>query len=69
MLGQLKRGMLYLLILSGVGFGYYYLTGSSPTEIPSAINTFFNGPQAAPEKNTHRYYKDPEDRYGKKLGD
>jgi len=52
-----------------VGFGYYYLTGSSPTEIPSAINTFFNGPQAAPEKNTHRYYKDPEDRYGKKLGD
>jgi hypothetical protein len=59
--------MVYLLILSGLGFGYYYITGNSPATIPSEINAFFNGPQAAPEKHTKRYYKDPEERFGKQL--
>ena len=69
MLRQLQKGMVYLLILSGLGFGYYYLTGKSPATIPSDINYFFNGPQATPEKHTKRYYKEPEDRYGEKIND
>ena len=66
---QLKKGISFLLILLGLGLGYYFLTGKSLTEIPSAINTYFNGPQAAPEEHTKRYYKEPEDRYGKQLTD
>ncbi len=69
MRGQLKKGMSFLLILLGLGLGYYFLTGKSPTEIPSAINTFLNGPQAAPEEHTKRYYKEPEERYGKQITD
>ena len=69
MRGQLKKGLSFLLILLGLGGGYYALTGESPTEIPSAINTFLNGPQAAPEEHSKRYYKEPEDRYGKQLTD
>jgi len=67
MLRELRKGIVYLLIILGLGGGYYYLTGKSPTSIPSDINAFFNGPQAAPEKNTKRYYTDPEERFGDQL--
>ena len=69
MLSELRKGMVYLLLIAGLGVGYYYLTGKSPATIPSNINAFFNGPQAAPEKHMPRYYTDPEERFGKQLSE
>lgn len=63
----MKKGLTYLLILAGLGVGYYFLTGKSPTSIPADINYFFNGPQAPAEEATHRYYSDPDKRFGDQL--
>ncbi len=56
---QMKKGLIVLLIIAGLGTGYYYLTGKSPAEIPAAIDYYFNGPQA-PTESTHKYYRDPD---------
>lgn len=69
MRGQMKKGMVFLLILAGIGLGYFLLTGKSPSHIPAAVDYYLNGPQAPPEKDSHRYYRDPEKRYGKQLAD
>lgn len=65
--GQIKKGVIFLLVVTGLGVGYYFLTGKSPATIPADINYFLNGPQAAPEEESHKYYRDPEKRYGDQL--
>ena len=62
---QMKKGLIVLLIIAGLGAGYYFVTGKSPAEIPAAIDYYFNGPQA-PEEATHKYYRDP-DKHLKEL--
>jgi len=63
---QIKRGLIFLLIIAGILVGYFFLTGKSPAEIPARIDQFFNTPRA-PEDGTHRYYNDPEERYKDQL--
>ena len=65
---QGKKGLTFLLIIAGVLFGYFILTGKSPTQIPSDINNFFNKSRE-PEKRSLRYYQDPEKRYKDYRGD
>ncbi len=55
---QIKKGLVILLTLAGVGLAYYFITGNSPAEIPATIDSFFNGPQA-PQEISHKYYRDP----------
>ncbi len=57
---QMKKGLIVLLLIAGLGLGYYFLTGKSPAEIPADIDYYFNGPQAS-EETTHKYYRDPDD--------
>ena len=64
---HMKKGLIILLIIAGIGTGYYFLTGKSPAEIPADIDYFFNGPQA-PKESTHKYYRDP-DKHLKELVD
>lgn len=59
---QMRKGLIFLLIVGGICAGYYFITGKSPAGIPSEIDAFFNGPQV-PEKTSHRYYSDPEKRF------
>ncbi len=61
MQSQIKKGFILLLIVLGVSFGYYLITGKSPTEIPSEISFFFNK-HREPESTSHRYYVNPEER-------
>ncbi|MBU1232217.1 MAG: hypothetical protein KKD01_03610 [Proteobacteria bacterium] len=64
--GQLKKGIILLLIVAGLGGGYYFFTGKSPSDIPGVIDKFFNNPTTEKEPS-HRYYKDPEERYGDQM--
>ncbi len=64
--GQLKKGGILLLIFAGLGVGYYFVTGKSPSGIPGEINRYFSDPQLQ-EEESHRYYKDPSKRYGDQL--
>ncbi len=64
---QLKKVVLFFLVLTGLGLGYYFLTGTSPTEIPASIDHFFNGPQAPAEKGSKKYYREPEERHRELL--
>lgn len=64
--GQLKKIVTFLLVLAGLGVGYYLFTGDSPSHIPGNIKRFFGDPQLQDEA-THRYYKDPDERYGEQL--
>lgn len=64
---QSKKGILFLLVVAAMGVGYYFYTGKSPATIPGDINTFFNGPQGSPEEASHKYYQDPEKRYGDQV--
>ncbi len=63
---QLKPFLVPLLIISGLCIGYYAITGKSPTRIPGEINSFFSDSQAKDEPS-HKYYQDPEKRYGKEV--
>jgi hypothetical protein len=63
---QVKKGLTLLLIGLGAGLGYYLITGESPTKIPGNINEYFSDPQLS-EESSHRYYKDPVERYGDQL--
>jgi len=51
---------------AAVLFGYYLVTGESPTMIPTRIDNFFNAPRE-PEQGSHRYYQDPDERYKDKM--
>ncbi len=66
--GQLKKGLILLLIVAGIGGGYYILTGKPPSHILSDINRYFNNPTTEKEPS-HRYYKSPEERYGDHIND
>ncbi|MCK5070206.1 MAG: hypothetical protein KAR01_06675 [Desulfocapsa sp.] len=68
MRSQVTKGSIYLLIIAGVLAGYYFFTGNSPADIPTSVDTFFNAPRE-PEKGTHKYYTDPEKRYGDSIKD
>ncbi len=57
---QMKKGLIVLLVIAGIGAGYYFLTGKSPADIPAAIDSYFNSPRA-PEEATHKYYRDPDE--------
>jgi len=37
---QIKRGLIFLLIIAGILVGYFFLTGKSPAEIPARIDQF-----------------------------
>jgi hypothetical protein len=60
--GQLKKGVVFLLIVAGLGFGYYLFTGKSPSDIPVYINKFLNRRPAKVEPS-HRYYQDRKEHY------
>jgi len=60
--GQLKKVAVFLLIVAGLGFGYYLLTGKSPSNIPADINTFLNRRPTKVEPS-HRYYQDRKEHY------
>ncbi len=64
--GQLKKGIILLVVVAGLGFAYSLITGKSVADIPRAINSFFNNPTTEIEPS-HRYYKDPEERFGDQL--
>ena len=66
MRANVKKGSVYLLILASISAGYYFFTGKSPADIPADINNFFNTPRE-PEELTHKYYVEPEKRYGDNL--
>ncbi|MBU0943041.1 MAG: hypothetical protein KJ804_13815 [Proteobacteria bacterium] len=63
---QLKKGLIFLLLVIGLGGAYYFFTGKSPSAILSDINSFFNEP-AVKKEPSHRYYKDPVERYGDQI--
>ncbi|MCF8055076.1 MAG: hypothetical protein K9K37_00360 [Desulfocapsa sp.] len=63
---QFRKGVIPILILTGLGLGYYLITGKSPSQIPGDINRFFSDPHIS-EEASHRYYKDPEERYGEQI--
>ncbi len=60
---QFKPFLLPLLLFSGLCIGYYAITGKSPSQIPGDINKFFSDSQVKDEPS-HKYYQDPEKRYG-----
>lgn len=64
--GQLKKGLILLLVVAGLWGGYYLLTGKTPSDILVDINRFFNNPTSDLEPS-HRYYKKPEERYGDEI--
>ncbi|MEN8199034.1 MAG: hypothetical protein ABFR63_03065 [Thermodesulfobacteriota bacterium] len=64
--GQTKKGVIYLLILLGVGVAYNLLTGRSLTQIPGDIARFF-GDSHVKDEPTHKYYRMPEENYGKQI--
>ncbi len=64
--GQLKKGIILLVVIAGLGLTYSFITGKSPADIPHAINSFFNDPKTETEPS-HRYYKDPEERFKDQL--
>ncbi len=66
---QFKKILLFFLVFIGLGAGYYFFTGKSPTEIPADINVFFNGPQAPPDEMSHKYYRDSHKLYEESLKD
>lgn len=64
--GQLKKGIILLLIILGLGGGYYFITGNSPSDILADINRFFNSSPTNQEPS-HKYYKQPKERYGDQI--
>lgn len=64
--GQLKKGIILLLIVAGLGGGYYVITGKSPINILTDINNFLNNSTTKQEKS-HKYYKQPKERYGDQI--
>lgn len=66
--GQLKKGLILLLIVAGLGWGYYFFTGKKPSHILGDINRYFNNSTIEKEPS-HRYYKPPEERYGDQIND
>ncbi len=64
MISLVKKGILYLVIILGIIFGYFYLTGKSLSSLPSEVSGFFN--QEGSSKNTNPvYYKDPSEKMPK----
>lgn len=66
MRSQIAKGSIYLLIITAVLCGYYFFSGKSPADIPANVDAFFNTARE-PEKVTHKYYSDPDKRYGDSL--
>ena len=60
--GQLKKGVIFLLIVVGIGVCYYFFTGKSLSDIPADVNKFFNT-RITEKEPSHKYYRDPA-RYG-----
>ncbi len=58
----LKKVTVLFLIVAGLGFCYYILTGKSPSDIPSNITAFFNKRPTELEPS-HRYYRDQKEHY------
>jgi len=56
--GKLKKAAVPMLIVLGLGLGYYVITGKSLSSIPGDINRFFSDPHIQDEPS-HKYYRDP----------
>jgi len=52
---HLKTGVLFLLVVAGAWFCFYYFTGESPSEVPAEVGSFFNQPAKEKEPGV-RYY-------------
>ena len=61
--GQLKKGVIALLIIVAVGVCYYFFTGKALSDIPADVNKFFNK-RITEREPSHKYYRDPKERYG-----
>ena len=60
--GQLKKGVILLVVAAGVGGCYYFFTGKSLSDIPADVNKFLNT-RITEKEPSHKYYRDPA-RYG-----
>ena len=60
---QSRKMVTLLLILIGIGLGYYVITGKTPSKIPGDINRYFGDSQVE-EEVIHNYYRDPTRRSG-----
>ncbi len=59
--GNVKKGIIAVIVIVAVGMGYFLITGRSALDIPKDLNAFFSKSPTTLE-SSHTYYRDPEER-------
>ncbi|MBW1635501.1 MAG: hypothetical protein JRJ68_04425 [Deltaproteobacteria bacterium] len=52
---HIKKGIFFLLIAAGAWFGFYYITGDSPSDIPAEVEVFLEQPAKEKEPGVSYY--------------
>ena len=53
--GNIKKGIFFLLIAAAAWFGFYYITGEAPSDIPAEVEVFLEQPQKEKEPGVSYY--------------